>query len=477
MAHDREFAALDALAQAELVRRREASPLDLVEAAIARIERLNPRLNAVVTPLFEEACRVARGPLPDGPFAGVPFLLKDLTAAYAGAPLTSGSRFMSAYVPDADAEIVRRFRRAGLIIVGKTNTPEFGVLPTTEPALFGPTRNPWAPERTPGGSSGGSAVAVATGMVAAAHANDGGGSIRIPAACCGLFGLKPTRGRVPLPADAGDVAEKVACDHVVTRSVRDSAALLDAISEPRGSGFYLAPPPERPFRDEVGRDPGRLRILFTTAAPGGTPVHPDCVAVVEDAARLCASLGHEVAEAPHPLADGRAVARAFSRAWAVNTAWTIERGTLLRGRPPEQDELEPLTWALYDFGRGQDALDLLRATTTLADATRELDAFFARCDVWLTPVVGEPPPPLGSFAPAADDPLAGYRRAGTFAPFTALANISGRPAMSVPLYWNAEGIPIGSHFVGRYGDEATLLRLAAQLETARPWAGRTPPLP
>ena len=314
-----DLAFLDATAQAELVRRKEVQAIELVEAAIERIERLNPELNAVVTKMYEQAHAVATGELPDGPFAGVPFLLKDLGAPYDGVRMTLGTNLLRDFVPSHDSEFVARLKRAGLIILGKSNTPEFGLLPTTEPHLFGPCRNPWDTNRTTGGSSGGSAAAVAAGLVPMAHANDGGGSIRIPASCCGLFGLKPTRARNPLGPDFGDLMSGLVIDHAVTRSVRDSAALLDATSGPDVGDPYWAPPPERPFLQEVGADPGRLRIASTTTAATGVPVHADCVSAVRDAVALCADLGHEVVEAA-PTVPGELVAQAFMTVWSVGCA-------------------------------------------------------------------------------------------------------------------------------------------------------------
>ncbi len=471
-----DLAFLDATAQAELVRRREVSPLELVEAAIARIERLNPTLNAVITPLYEEARAAARGPLPDGSFTGVPFLLKDLLAAGAGAPLSEGSAFLKGrYRSPQDSELVARYRRAGLIILGKTNTSEFGILPTAEPAAFGPARNPWDLNRSTGGSSGGSAAAVAAGLVPAAHANDGGGSIRIPAACCGLFGLKPTRARNPLGPEYGDLYGGLVCEHVVTRSVRDSAALLDATAGPMPGDPYAVTPPARPFLQEVGAPPGRLRIAFSAVSPTGTAVHPACVAAVKDAAALCADLGHIVEEAA-PVFDGRALGRAFATLWSAGTAWTLDRWTRTLGREPGPDEVEPLTRALAERGRALGAVDYLTALHDGQRLARDVARFFATYDLWLTPVVGEPPPPLGTFASPPEEPTRGLRRAGPFAPFTYIANVTGQPAMSVPLYWTEEGLPVGVHFLGRFGDEATLFRLAAQLEEARPWAHRRPPV-
>ncbi len=469
--HD--LVSLDATAQADLVRRKEVKAIELVDAAIDRIERLNPTLNAVVTPMYDLARKTALGPLPDGPFAGVPFLLKDLLAAYAGVRLTEGSAFLRDHVVDHDSELVARHKRAGLIVLGKTNTPEFGLLPTTEPHLFGPTHNPWDTSRTPGGSSGGSAAAVAAGIVPMAHGNDGGGSVRIPASCCGLFGLKPTRGRNPLGPDFGDIFGGLVAEHAVTRSVRDSAALLDATSGPDIGDPYWAPPPARPFLQEVGADPGQLRIAFTTEAATGAEVHPDCVAAVKDAAALCVDLGHEVVEGS-PLVDGQSLTQMFITVWSAGCTLTMDGLALTTGQAATQDKFEPLTWALAEMGRSHTAPAYLMAITVLQVMARTVARFFVDHDIWLTPTLSEPPVPLGTFDSPPEDPLRGFGRAAAFVPFTPLCNITGQPAMSVPLYWNADGLPVGAHFVGRFGDEATLFRLAAQLEQARPWADRRP---
>ncbi|MBI3896121.1 MAG: amidase [Acidobacteria bacterium] len=470
-----ELAFLDATAQADLVRRKEVQPVELVEAAIDRIQRLNPTLNAVVTPIYEDARTQAQRNLPEGPFTGVPFLLKDLLASYSGVRQTSGSNFLRNFIPDHDSELVIRLKRAGLIILGKTNTPEFGILPTTEPRLFGPTRNPWDPNRTSGGSSGGSAVAVAAGMVPMAHGNDGGGSIRIPASCCGVFGLKPTRGRNPLGPNFGDIMSGLAVEHALTRSVRDSAALLDATSGPDPGAPYWAAPPARPFLKEIGISPGKLRIAFTTITITGKQAHPDCFHAVHDAAALCAELGHEVIEIA-PSLPGEQMIQAFLTLWASGCATSMERASQATGRIPTPDQFEPLTWALADRGRRHSAPNYMMAVQMLQRMARELARFLADYDAWLTPTLAEPPVPLGTFNSPPEDPLQGLSRAVEFTPFTGIANVTGQPAMSVPLYWNAEGLPIGTHFIGRYGDEATLFRLAAQLELARPWAKRRPPL-
>ena len=462
-----DLAFLDATAQAELVRNNEVQPIELVEAAIARIEQLNPALNAVITPMYDLARTAAAEELPAGPFTGVPFLLKDLLASFAGVRMTLGSMLLQGFVPDHDSELVARYKRAGLIIVGKTNTPEFGILPTTEPLLFGPCRNPWNTDHTTGGSSGGSAAAVAAGMVPRALANDGGGSIRIPASCCGVFGLKPTRARNPLGPDFGDVISGLIAEHALTRSVRDSAALLDATAGPDVGDPYWAPPPERPYLQEVGADPGRLTIAFTTKAMMDVKVHPDCVQAVEEAAKLCADLGHVVEEKALSL-NVEILIYAFSVLWSAGTAATLK---ILDANP---DQVEPLTWAIKEMSDQYSAADYVIALQTLQSVSREVARFFQDYDVLLTPTLIEPPLPLGTFDAQPDNPLHGFYRAGEFIGYTPICNITGQPAMSVPLFWNDDNLPVGSHFIGRFGDEATLFRLAAQLEEARPWSSRRP---
>jgi amidase len=470
-----DFAWLDASAQADLVHRREVTPAELVDAAIGRIEALNPTLNAVVTPMFERARTAAAGPLTDGPFAGVPFLVKDLAAEVAGVPFFEGSRFLDGYVPAVDCEIIARYARAGLIALGKTTTSEFGLLPTAEPALHGPARNPWDTGRMTGGSSGGSAAAVAAGLVPVAHGNDGGGSIRIPAACCGVFGLKPTRGRVSFAPLYGDLGNGIVAEHVVTRSVRDSAALLDATAGPMPGDPYAAPPPARPFAAEVGADPGRLRIAVSTAAMNGAEVHADCRAAVADAAELCAELGHDVAEAA-PALDGARLDALFSKVWTGLLGWMIADWSRRLGREPKPEHFEPWTWRMYEVARTITADDYLMAIQDLQAVARDVAGFFAAYDILLTPVVAAPPLPLGSFVWSHERRREARAAVAQFSAFTTLFNATGQPAMSVPLHWNADGLPIGVQFAGRYGDEATLFRLAAQLEAARPWADRRPPL-
>ena len=466
----------DATRQAELVRGGEISAAELVDAAIARIDRVNPQLNAVVTRMDDEARRVAAAASPDGPFAGVPFLLKDLVAEYAGVRLSEGSALLGdRYISARDSELVVRLKRAGAIVIGKTNTAEFGLLPTAEPALFGAARNPWDLSRTTGGSSGGSAAAVAAGIVAMAHANDGGGSIRIPAACCGLFGLKPTRARNPLGPFYGDMISGLVAEHAVTRSVRDSAALLDALAGPTAGDPYAVPAPARPYREEVGADPGRLRIAVSAAPIDGVDNHPDCTTAVADVAALCAELGHEVVEARAEI-DWRQVNRCFATHWLSFCAWAIRDWARKLNVTPTEDDVETATWAMFQRAERLTAADYLLAVQDGQAITRQVADFMTDIDLWLTPTQAMPPVPLGSFAATADDPVAGARAAGAFAPYTQLCNITGQPAMSMPLNWNDDGLPIGTHFAARYGDEATLFRLAAQLEQARPWAHRRPPV-
>lgn len=475
MASANELALLDAVAQAELVRRKEITPLELVDAAIGRIERVNPKLNAVVTAIYDQARAAASGELPRGPFRGVPYLLKDLLASYAGVRMTSGCGFLRDYVPPRDSELVKRLKRAGLLVLGKTNTPELGILPTCESWLLGAAHNPWDQGRTTGGSSGGSAAAVAAGMVPMAHANDGGGSIRIPASCCGVFGLKPTRARNPLGPDVGDIMGGLVVEHAVTRSVRDSAALLDATCGPDVGDPYHAPAPSRPYLQEVGADPGRLRIAFTTQAGSGVTIQNDCVQAVEDVAKLCAGLGHNVEEAA-PRVNGAVLTPAFIAVWSSGCAWSIDAAAHETGKRPRPEDFETLTWGLYEMGRQQTASGYLLAWTLLQQSSRQIADFFTKYDIWLTPTLAEPPLPLGSFDSPPETPLKGLFRAAEFAPYTPLCNVTGQPAMSVPLYWNSLGLPVGTHFVGRFGDEATLFRLAAQLEQARPWAAKRPPV-
>lgn len=493
---DAEYLRHDATGLASLVRDRSVSPLELVETAFARIDRLNPRVNAVIHRMDGSARAAASGVLPEGPFRGVPLLLKDLVATVAGEPFRCGSRFLADYVPSHDSELVKRYRRAGFVFLGKTNTPEFGLTPVTEPALCGPTNNPWDLTRTSGGSSGGSAAAVASGMVPVATGGDGGGSIRIPASCCGLFGMKPSRGRVPTGPDFGEIWHGAVVEHVVTRSVRDSAAVLDATAGADAGAPYAAPYQERPFAEELSRDPGRLRVAFTDRPWLGGVVHPDCAGALRDTAAFLEGLGHHVEEAT-PAFDGTAFARAFLTMITAELAGDVADAERTLGRRGRPGDFEPATWALILLGRALPASQFSQALRLLQRTAREIAPFFERHDVLLTPTLAAPPVPTGALQPTAAErrllEIVGMLRAGRtlraagilertagrvfeFIPWTPVINATGQPAMSVPLCWNAAGLPIGMHFVGRFGAEATLYRLAAQLERARPWMDRLPPL-
>jgi len=468
-----ELALLDATAQAALVRTGQVTAAELVTAAIERIEALNPVLSAVVTPVYDRAADAAASG-PSGPFAGVPYLLKDLACEMEGVRFTEGSRFLASHVSAFDSELVTRLRRAGLVIVGKTSTPEFGLAPACEPLLFGPTRNPWDTQRSTSGSSGGSAAAVASGMVPFAHGNDLGGSLRYPASACGLFALKPTRARNPLGPEYGDIAAGGAVEHALTRSVRDSAALLDATSGPDPGDPYWAPPPVRSFLDEVGADPGRLRIGYTTRTPEGDLGHPDCVAAASHAARLCAALGHEVTETSWPGFTPE-VGAAIGTMIHAATAWILRYWIRRLGREPGDGEIEPLTRALWQAGEQVTAAEWLLAVEDSQRFGRRVARFFTGYDAFLTPTMSTPPLPIGTMVSAPADPWRSLEVSGQSVRYAGVvANIAGNPAMSVPLWWNDDGLPIGVHFLGRFGDEATLIRLAAQLEAAQPWAGRRP---
>ncbi len=471
---------LDATAQAELVRRGDMQPIELVDAAIARIEKLNPQLNVVITERFEKArAEAQRADLPRGPFRGVPFLLKDIGAHSAGDPFHAGMRFLRTlgWTEPSDNYLAAKFRAAGFIFLGKTNTPELGLQPTTEPEAYGASRNPWDLTRSTGGSSGGSAAAVACGMLPAAHATDGGGSIRIPASVCGLVGLKTTRGRVSLGPGTGERWSGCAVENCVSRSVRDTAAILDAVAGPMPGDPNWAPPPARPYGAEVGADPGRLRIGLLAQAPSGTAVHADCVAAVEDGGRLLASLGHTV-EPSHP--DGLAeneMLRSFGMIVSCSTARTLDVWSERTGRQIAANDVEPMTWAVAELGRHVTGPQYVHALSFAQAQTRRIARWWAEgFDLLLTPTVSEPPPLLGTFLSPPDDPLRGFLRAGSFGGFTSTFNATGQPAISLPLYWNEQGLPIGIQLVAAFGREDLLIRVAAQLEQARPWKDRRPPV-
>ncbi len=471
-----DFAMLDGVGTANLVRSGQVKAVEVTEAAIRRIEALNPALNAVITPMYEQALAAASRVASDAPLAGVPFLAKDLITEINGVGFSEGSRFVHGTVSRYTSELVHRWRRAGLVVLGKTNTPEFGMVPACEPVLHGPTRNPWDLDRSTSGSSGGSAAAVASGTVPMAHGNDLGGSLRYPASACGLFGLKPTRARNPLGPEYGDAAGGWAVEHALTRTVRDSAVLLDATSGPDLGDPYVAPAPGRPFAAEVGAEVARLRIGFTARTPEGVVPHPDCAAALDDAVALCESLGHEVVEADLPGLSPD-VGASIGTIFCAATAWIVHYWIDRLGREPGEDDLEPLTRAYWDMGRAVPAAAYLRAQERCQRFAREVARLLASVDVWLTPTLSTPPARIGQITSTPEQPLRALHVGGrTVAYAGVVANITGNPAMSVPLFWNADGLPIGVHFLGRFADEATLFRLAAQLEAARPWADRRPPV-
>jgi amidase len=470
-----EYAEHDGLGLAELVRKGEVSPAELVEEAIARIEKHNGTLNAVVHRAYDEARAAASGALPDGPFRGVPFLIKDLGCPVAGMPRTSGSRFLKDEVPAEDGELTRRYRAAGVVILGKTNTPEFGITGTTESALLGPCRTPWNPDHISGGSSGGSAAATAAGIVPLAHASDGLGSIRIPAACCGVFGLKTTRERNPCGPSDTDRAIGFGVDHVVSRTVRDSAAMLDATGYPEPASPYPPPPKARPYLGEVTSDPGRLRIAFSSETPRDIPIHPENQRAFEETVALVEDLGHEIVERGLGI-DYREMYRAQGAVSAANAAAAHAERVERMGREPERHEYEPLTWTGIERGRALSGDVVMWGWRTLRRVNRQILGLFEEFDVYLTPVMGTPPPRIGHIDPVKLQTRELYRRQADAFPFTPPFNFTGQPAMSVPLAWSSDGLPLGMQFVGRYADEATLFRLAGQLEQARPWIDRKPPI-
>lgn len=474
---DDRLSRLDATAQAQLVRDGEASAAELAEAAIARIEATNPELNAVIHPLFEEGLEAARGELPDGPFRGVPFLLKDLGAAFAGQPLHLGMQYLKDrdFRAPVDTYLAQRFRAAGLVTIGKTNCPELGILPTTEPRAYGATRNPWDPSRSAGGSSGGSAAAVAAGMVPMAHANDGGGSIRIPAANCGLVGLKPSRQRISEGPLAGDFMSGLTAELCVSRSVRDTAALLEAVHGAAPGDPYVAPPPLRPYTEEVGADPGRLRIALWTETPIERDADPQVLAAANAAAGLLEGCGHTVDQPDLSALVAMDLVDSFLVRWAAGQAQALDQLGMVGGAPIGREDVEPLTWALAEIGRERSAGEYLAAVGGHQALSRLLAGVHeSGFDLLLTPTLGEPPPLLGAFDDSGPDPMAAFERAFLSGCFTGAFNVSGQPAISLPLHWSEDGLPIGVQLAAPLGREDVLLRVASQLEEAAPWADRIP---
>ena len=466
-----EYENYDALGLAELVRNGEVTAAELLDAAIARAEMRNPTVNAIVDKLYDHGRDAVAAGLPDGPFTGVPYLLKDIGGVLGGHVQTRGSRFFDDLVPPEDSVIVKRGKRAGLVIFGKTNTPELGLSLTCEPQLFGPSRNPWDLERTPGGSSGGSSAAVAAYIVPMASGGDGFGSIRAPASCCGLVGLKPTRARNTQDPYSGEGNAGQTTEHALTRSVRDSAALLDATAGPGSGDPYVAPPPARPFLDEVGADPGRLCIAMTSRAPNGAPVESEVLGVFESAAKLLRDLGHDVEEAD-PDIDRESVIPTFRTISAANVAAALRSHPA--GKKAGPGNVERVTAAAAKLGEEMSGADYVQATQAAHRLGRRMAAFHQSYDVLLTPALGTLPPRLGWIDMMLEDADEYWNRVFSFSPFTVWFNLTGQPGITLPMGVSETGLPISVQLVAPYGDEATLVRLAAQLETARPWTDRRP---
>ena len=459
---------------AELVRSGEVSSRELVSASLARIDAANGELNVFTVVDADRALATADGIGPDDPrpFAGVPLALKDLFAPASGMPLSQGSDLFGDFAPPHDSFVVRRLREAGFVFVGRVNTPELGILPVTEPRRFGPTRNPFDPDRTPGGSSGGSSAAVAAGMVPIAHGSDGGGSIRIPAACCGLLGLKPSRGRISFGPELGE--SLLATHGTLARTVADSAAALDVLAGYETGDASWADPPAEPYAASAAREPRALRVALTLDAPIEGEIDPACIAAAREGAELLESLGHKVEEAAPPWSDPELL-RNFSILWAVQISSGVAFGGMVAGHPPRREDVERLTWALWERGSEAGALDYFGAVAFLQRRSRELVGFFDDYDVVVTPALAERPLPIGTLDPDGDDPWGTFRRSGQFTPFTAIFNVTGQPALTLPLGLGDDGLPNAIQIVGRPRDESLLLSLAGQIESARPWADLRPP--
>jgi amidase len=470
----KEYAAYDGLGLAELVRANDVTPAELLDAAIERIERNNGKLNAVVYKAYDEARAAASGALPDGPFKGVPFLIKDLGVRVKGWPRTSASRFAQVDADGEDSELITRYRASGAVLVGKTNTPEFGIPGVTTSALLGPCRNPWNTDHISGGSSGGAASAVAAGIVPLAHASDGLGSIRIPAACCGLVGLKVTRDRNPNGVHDTDRVIGFSVDHVVSRTVRDSAAMLDATGAPQPASPYAYPKQEGSFLDQVSKSPGKLRIAWSTETPAGDPIDPDVLATITRTAEALKALGHDVREEGLGI-DYRALYRAQGIVSAANFAAGIKRWVKIKGREPG-DDIEGLARRAYEAGKSLSGADAFWGLQELRLRSREILQRFETFDIYLTPVMCTPPPRVDFLDTLMDDLKEFDRRQRITFGFTPPFNMTGQPSLSLPLGQSRDNLPIGMMFTARYGDDAMLLRLAGQLEKEMPWKDRRPPV-
>ena len=463
-----------ALELGRMVREGHVSARTLVESALARIEATNDVLRAYTTVDADRALAAADAiePGDERPFAGVPIAMKDLFAPVKGLRMTQGSDLLGDYTPDYDSALTRRFREAGFVIVGRSTSPEFGIPPVTEPRRFGPTRNPWNPDHTPGGSSGGAGAAVAAGTVPVAHGSDGGGSIRIPAACCGLVGLKPTRNRISRAPDIGE--HFLATDGALTNTVADSAALLDVMAGYEPGDAAWAPPPAEPFAATAAYDPGRLRVGLTLDTPIEADVDPVCEGAAREAAELLASLGHQVEEILAPW-KGSTLLDTFTALWAAGVGLSVAHARLVTGNVPREQNLEPLTWELYRRGVRQSSLDYLGALAILQSFARAIVALWDRFDVVLTPALAKRPVRIGEIDTSGEDPWASFRESGRFTPYTAIFNVTGQPAISVPLFHGSDGLPLSVQLVGAPAAEGLLLQLAAQLERAHPWSNRKPP--
>ncbi|MBK5502501.1 amidase [Peribacillus sp. TH14] len=471
-----EYLQYDGVGLAELVKSKEVTPEELIKTALHAIEEINPKLNAVVSIQRENAKRDLEA-LPNGPFKGVPFLIKEMALHASGIPSRMGSKLADGFVLPHDTELMARFRKAGFVTIGTTATPEFAFNATTESVLYGPSRNPWNNERSSGGSSGGSGAAVAAGIVPLAHANDGGGSIRIPASCNGLIGLKPTRGRIPTGPDMGEVLCGLGIEFALTRTMRDTAALLDAVSGPDLGCYAWAERPTTPYLKELSTPPQRLRIAWTDKPLSGVPVNPECNKALYETVRLCEELGHEVVETT-PYINNEQHMLATVRLWTSNLANMMDNVAQFLGKNPSEENLEATSWACYQHGKSMTAVELLQALDIMNMVSRTIGDFFKDYDVLLTPTTGQPPLLLGQLNANAPGVSAEQwtEQIFTYAPFTNVFNTTGQPAISLPLAWSHNGLPIGMQFAGRFGEEATLLKLARQIEEARPWKDHRPPM-
>lgn len=496
MGEFKEYDQYDAIGLGELVNRKEISPDELLDEAVKRMESLNPKLNAVVTSMVDIAKKTIAAGLPEGIFKGVPFLIKDGLTSYKGVRMTNGSKAYKNHIPDYDSEIVTRFKKSGLVIFGKTNMPEFGLMGVTEPELFGPCRNPWNIDHTPGGSSGGASSVVASGIVPMASGNDGGGSIRIPASCCGLFGLKPSRGRNPSGPKDGRLWQGAATEGVISWSVRDSAAMLDRTNGPDSGAPFSIISPEGPYLTDVDTPPGVLKIAFSTRSPVGTRVHPECEKAVRNAAKTLEGLGH-IVEEKEPTIDGEKLAQSYFTMYYGTVAAQLKQLKTVLGRSARKEDVEMMTWTIGLIGRTVSAGDFVEAINVWDQAARIMGKFHETFDIFMTPTLASPPVKIGELRPRFYEIL-GMKFINTLgfghllvatgmhkltalrslekSPFTQLANLTGQPAMSVPLHITPDQLPIGVQFVARFCDERSLFRLAGQLEKACPWFNRRPPL-